>query len=110
MTTIERISLLKDQQRLSDAKFERLLELKEKTFYNWKAGRSKTYNNMLPEIAEVLGTTSSFLLGEADNPAPTQKIEAYDMMPGVDVTGLSESDIAALNVMADRLRKSKEEK
>lgn len=110
MTTIERIVFLLDKSGMSDAEFERRLGLKEKIVYGWKTGRSKSYTKMLPEIAEVLGTTSSFLLGEADNPAPTQKIEAYDMMPGVDVTGLSESDIAALNVMADRLRKSKEEK
>lgn len=110
MTTIERIVLLLDKSGMSDAEFERRLGLKEKIIYGWKAGRSKTYNNILPEIADVLRTTTAYLLGETDDPAPAQKIEAYDMMPGVDVTGLSESDIAALNVMADRLRKSKEEK
>lgn len=91
MTTIERISLLKDQQKLSDAKFERLLELKEKTFYNWKAGRSKTYNNMLPKIADVLRTTTAYLLGEIDNPAPSDTVIAASTKPNVE--NMSTSDL-----------------
>ena len=77
---------------------------------DWKKGKAQPSAKVLPKIAAFLGVPTARLLGETDDPAPAQKIEAYDMMPGVDVTGLSESDIAALNVMADRLRKSKEEK
>lgn len=80
------------------------------TISRYVAGLREPKGSIVAAIASELGTTSAYLLGETDDPAPAQKIEAYDMMPGVDVTGLSESDIAALNVMADRLRKSKEEK
>ncbi|WP_258107175.1 hypothetical protein [Christensenella minuta] len=92
MTTIERIVLLLDKSGMSDAEFERRLGLKEKIVYGWKTGRSKSYTKMLPEIAEVLGTTSSFLLGEADNPAPTQNVTAAHLKGGVDISDLSEDD------------------
>lgn len=104
MSTIERILFLKNKTGLSDAEFERQLGLKEKTTYSWKANRSKSYNDMLPDIARVLETTASYLLGETDDPAPHIVAQAASMPPGKDYSDLPPEDIARADAYIQALR------
>lgn len=47
--------------------FEEELNLKQTTVTEWKRGRSNTFMNILPEIAEEFGTTTDYLLGYDHN-------------------------------------------
>ena len=47
--------------------FEEEMDLKPTTVTEWKRGRSNTFMNFLPEIADALGTTTDFLLGHEHN-------------------------------------------
>jgi len=64
----------------SDAAFERELGIPEKTVYDWRRSKSKSYRSRLPEIAKMLNTSSSYLLGEDDNPILRipPNLEAYE--------------------------------
>ena len=54
--------------------FEEELDLKPTTVTEWKRGRSNTFMNILPEIAEELGTTIDYLLGYERNAYEIKKI------------------------------------
>ncbi len=48
----ERVLSLIDAEFESDAAFERAMRLPDKTVSNWRRGRSSSYMNMLPTLAE----------------------------------------------------------
>jgi transcriptional regulator with XRE-family HTH domain len=48
----ERILSLIDSEFESDAAFERVMGLSEKTVNNWRRGRSSSYMKMLPRLSE----------------------------------------------------------
>ncbi len=48
----ERILSLIDSEFESDAAFERVMGLSEKTVNNWRRGRSSSYMRMLPRLSE----------------------------------------------------------
>jgi transcriptional regulator with XRE-family HTH domain len=71
MDTRERILQLIEQHYSSDAAFERDASVNSKTVDSWRRKKSKAYLNLLPTLAKLLGTTTSYLLCETDNPNPT---------------------------------------
>ena len=79
--TRERIIALIEGEFESDAAFERELGLAPKTVNNWRRGRSKSYMNMLPRLAESFDVNVGELLD-----IPIQK----------DTSELSEDEIALL--------------
>lgn len=58
----EKILSLIDAEYESDAAFERALGLGDKTVNNWRRGRSSSYMNMLPRLAEVFSVNVGELL------------------------------------------------
>lgn len=46
----------------SDAAFERVLQLPQKTVNNWRRGRSSSYMKMLPRLSDVFGVNVGELL------------------------------------------------
>ena len=60
--TRERIIALIEGEFESDAAFERELGLAPKTVNNWRRGRSKSYMNMLPRLAESFDVNVGELL------------------------------------------------
>jgi transcriptional regulator with XRE-family HTH domain len=66
MTTLDRILLLIKQKYGSDAAFERALGFKPKTVYEWKRGKSNSYNDIIVDIANALGVSPNYLLGYTD--------------------------------------------
>jgi len=67
--TGKRIADLIGERCESSAAFERELGIPEKTVNDWRRGKSKSYRSRLTDIAKILGTTSAYLLGEADDPS-----------------------------------------
>ena len=58
----ERILSLIDSEFESDAAFERVLGLNEKTVNNWRRGRSASYMKMLPRLSELFHVNVGELL------------------------------------------------
>lgn len=61
--TRTRILALIDSEYKNDTAFERAMALSPKTVSNWRRGRSASFMNMLPRLAEGFGVTVGFLLG-----------------------------------------------
>ena len=58
----ERILSLIDSEFESDAAFERVMGLSEKTVNNWRRGRSSSYMKMLPRLSEEFSVNVGELL------------------------------------------------
>ncbi|MPN06428.1 hypothetical protein SDC9_153684 [bioreactor metagenome] len=62
MEPVERIFALLDASGLEQKAFANSVGTFPSTVSAWKAGKSQSYKNYLPKIAEVLGTTVDYLL------------------------------------------------
>ena len=58
----ERVLSLIESEFESDAAFERVMSLPEKTVNNWRRGRSASFMRMLPELSERFGVNIGELL------------------------------------------------
>ena len=58
----ERVLSLIESEFESDAAFERVVSLPEKTVNNWRRGRSASFMKMLPELSERFGVNIGELL------------------------------------------------
>ena len=59
---------------------------------DWKKGKAQPSAKVLPKIAAFLGVPTARLLGETDDPAPTQNVTAAHLKGGVDISDLPEDD------------------
>lgn len=95
--TLSRILALIEQQCKYENQFLSDMGYGKSIISDWKSGKSKSYLKKLPEIANYLGTTSAYLLGETDDPTPTERsgdaerlyavlVEAGIVKPGEDLT------------------------
>ena len=66
--TAQRIVQLIDASSLSDSDIERELALPRSTVYDWRNERSKSYKKHILKIAEYFSVSSSYLMGETDDP------------------------------------------
>ena len=62
MDSIERIFSLLDEAGMEQKQFAMLLGTTDKTVSAWRRGRSKSYSKYITKIAEILDTTSEYLL------------------------------------------------
>lgn len=62
------------------------------TISRYVAGLREPKGSIVAAIASELGTTSAYLLGETDDPAPTQNVTAAHLKGGVDISDLPEDD------------------
>jgi len=57
----ERVLTLIENRFGSDAEFERTANLKEKTVYDWKRGKSESYLKIIPNLCKLFNVTSDYL-------------------------------------------------
>lgn len=62
MNTAERIFQILNEKHMEQKKFAHQLGIVPQTVTDWKSGKSKSYTKHLPQIAEILGTTTEYLL------------------------------------------------
>ena len=59
---VDRIFALTKENGMEQKKLAEILGITDKKVSAWKTGRSKTYRDQIEKIAEVLGTTTEYLL------------------------------------------------
>ena len=84
MDTRTRIFELLDKQGMEQKAFAEAVGTKEATVSDWRRGKSNSYNRYLVKIAQVLGTTTADLLGEAQKSSPPSEedrlLAGYDAL------------------------------
>lgn len=61
-STVQRIQYLFENSKMSDLELEEKLNLPRSTIYNWRKGRSKSYQKYLKEISTFFNVSTAFLL------------------------------------------------
>lgn len=69
---LDRICSLLSDKKITQKELCEHLNLKNKSFTEWKAGRSTSFIKKLPEIATFLGVSVDYLLGNINDPTPPQ--------------------------------------
>lgn len=64
LEVLNRICVILDEKGITQKELCEFLGLKNKSFTEWKAGRSTSYMKKLPQIAEFLGVSVEYLLGK----------------------------------------------
>ena len=84
MDTRDRIFKLLDAKKVEQKAFAAQVGVSEGTVSNWRRGVSSSYTRYLVEIAQVLGTTTADLLGEAQKSSPPSEedrlLAGYDAL------------------------------
>ena len=84
MDTKDRIFKLLDAKKIEQKAFAAQVGVSEGTVSNWRRGVSSSYTRYLVEIAQVLGTTTSDLLGEQKESSPPSEedrlLAGYDAL------------------------------
>lgn len=70
MDTRDRIFDLLDKKKIEQKAFAEAVGVSPSIVSNWRKGKSNSYNDYLVKIAQVLGTTTADLLGEAQKSSP----------------------------------------
>ena len=70
MDALERILDLKNKRGLSDLEFEREMQLSLRIVAGWKGGKSKSYMDIIPQLADYFNVSADYLLGLTDDPTP----------------------------------------
>lgn len=71
MDIVDRLFELVDEKFNEQQEFAALLGIDPTLPSRWRNRKSTSYQRRLPEIAEVLGTTTEYLLTGKKEPAPT---------------------------------------
>jgi len=64
---------------ISDAELERKIGIKPKKINDWNAGRTKSYEKYIPQIAAFFNVSTDYLLGNTDNPQPAGQPHSKDI-------------------------------
>lgn len=84
MDTRDRIFKLLDAKKIEQKAFAAQVGVSEGTVSNWRRGVSSSYTRYLVKIAQVLGTTTADLLGEAQKSSPPSEedrlLAGYDAL------------------------------
>ncbi|MBC5648465.1 helix-turn-helix domain-containing protein [Christensenella tenuis] len=92
MEITKRLSELLQKKEIKKATFLADLGYSKNAFREWETGVTKSYMNKIDAIANYLDTSTDYLLGRTDDPAPTQNITAAHLKGGVDISDLPEDD------------------
>lgn len=65
MSTFDRILKLLDEQGKKQKELTDYLGISKNSFTDWKSGRIKSYTKHISKIAEFLGVSSDYLLGNS---------------------------------------------
>lgn len=84
MDTKDRIFKLLDAKKIEQKAFAADVGVSPSIVSNWRKGKSNSYNDYLVKIAQVLGTTTADLLGEAQKSSPPSEedrlLAGYDAL------------------------------
>lgn len=84
MDTKDRIFKLLDMKKIEQKAFAADVGVSPSIVSNWRKGKSNSYNDYLVKIAQVLGTTTADLLGEAQKSSPPSEedrlLAGYDAL------------------------------
>jgi transcriptional regulator with XRE-family HTH domain len=75
----ERILPLFQSSGISDAELERKIGIKPKKINDWNAGRTKSYEKYIPQIAAFFNVSTDYLLGNTDDPQPAGQPPSEDI-------------------------------
>ncbi len=67
---VDRIEWLRRRRGLTPGELVRRSGISDGTLYNWRSRRSRIPAEAVPPLARALGTTTDFLHGLTDDPAP----------------------------------------
>lgn len=79
---------------ISDAELERKIGIKPKKINDWNAGRTKSYEKYIPQIAAFFNVSTDYLLGNTDNPQPAGQ-------PPSEGTGLSPQEQRLIEIFRE---------
>ncbi len=118
--TKEKVLSLIESEFESDAAFERVMGLAEKTVNNWRRDRSASYMKMLPELSEKFGVNITELL---DMPLSGDSSELSDEemhivrlyrktrhLPAAMRRALAKTLEATITLYVDSIKSSKDDK
>ena len=94
MDTRARIFELLDKKKIEQKAFAAEVGVSPSIVSNWRKGKSNSYNDHLVKIAQVLGVTTSDLLGE------TRSVPDSDTLSAADVQVLSAYHAAPAEIRA----------
>ena len=103
MDILNKILSLLDEKKLQQKDLSDFLGLSKNTMTGWKNGNNKSYKKHLPKIAEFLGVSVDYLLG---NDSPSDKTVFTYALYNEITHDLSEEQIEQLKKYADFLRNS----
>lgn len=72
----ERIKPLFDKTGLMNKDLEAEIGIPEKKISDWNAGRLKSYDKYIPQIASYFRVSTDYLLGNTDDPSPVGQKES----------------------------------
>jgi len=68
----KRLRQIRKERGLTQEELANKVKTRKTTISNYETGYSTPSNEMLKDLADVLNTTTDFLLGRTDNPEPTK--------------------------------------
>lgn len=85
MYTLDKIISVMKMKKIPQNKLTEHLGLSKSTFSSWKSGKNESYRKYLPEIAEFIGVSVSYLIGEDEKKFDEQ-------LEGIDFALMSETE------------------
>ena len=85
MYTLDKIISVMKTKKIPQNKLTEHLGLSKSTFSSWKSGKNESYRKYLPEIAEFIGVSVSYLIGEDE-----KKVD--EQLEGIDFALMSETE------------------
>lgn len=69
----DRLRWVREFRNLTQSEIEKQLGMGRKQMYRYESGRTDITGDMLDQLATLLGTTTDYLLGRAEDPFPFLK-------------------------------------
>ena len=95
MNMTEKIKIYRQRKNLTQEKLAELIGVSVMTVKRWEWGQREPRANELGKLAQALGTTAGYLLGETENAdAPEEKTpDEKNNLPINNTSGVSEDDL-----------------
>ena len=105
MRILDNISRILDEKKLKQKDLTDYLGISKNCFTDWKNGKSASYKKYLPQIAEFLGVSVDYLIGN-EEPADNEKL-SFALFGTSDVDDEVIEDVRKYAEIARRMREEK---
>ena len=105
MRILDNISQLLNNKGLKQKDWTDFLGISKNCFTDWKSGKSSSYNKYLPQIAEFLGVSVDYLIGN-EEPTDNEKL-SFALFGTSDVDDEVIEDVRKYAEIARRMREEK---